>query len=93
MRQDINQERIVSVYNCSLSFAMATQLPVYVPNEEEQKDPDKYSKNVRKYMVRPPASACALFTRHPRKPHAWLSSLACGCSTVGDRGCITVGVA
>lgn len=29
-----------------------TQLPVYVPNEEEQKDPEKYSKNVRKYMVR-----------------------------------------
>ncbi len=29
-----------------------TQLPVYVPNQEEQKDPEKYSKNVRKYMVR-----------------------------------------
>ena len=43
---------ILRTHASTLNLTVVLQLPVYVPNEEEQKDPDKYSKNVRKYMVR-----------------------------------------
>lgn len=59
------------------------QLPVYVPNEEEKKDPAKYAKNVRKLMVSPkPGCPClpGLASWRPRKgfavPYSWTHDLS-----------------
>ena len=53
------------------------QLPVYVPNDEEKKDPEKFATNVRKYMVRPlfcPALSISVSTLSPW-PSAGLRTL------------------
>lgn len=38
----------------NLTVSAAVQLPVYVPSEEEAREPALYAKNVRAYMVRRP---------------------------------------
>jgi hypothetical protein len=40
----------ITVWLC-ITHVSLPQLPVYVPDDEEKKDPEKYAMNVRKYMV------------------------------------------